>query len=229
MTPEVIELARHPESDVTLPSIQVTKHQDGRVTVHGSGRHKIDNGGVHYRIQINLEDNTYKAVDVPALSGTTNLEPTTTRLQGDMSLLATSSYYAQVQLVTEDPVQIDLAQTTNHLSWTENADGTLSGAQGTKVCWAANPSKAGTTWSTTSCGDIGPNYYSGDSVVACNVNSSYINWDFLSPYSSTTADHSIGVQADLGAQFSYTYDYTYAGEASSMLYTDLYVNGVKEW
>jgi len=49
----------------------------------------------------------------------------------------------------------------------------------------------------------------------------------MSPDKSTTADHFISVRAEPGGEFTYTYDYTYSGEASSLLFTDLYVNGKK--
>jgi len=149
-TPQVIELARDPESTVILPSIQVTKYPDGRVSVHGSGRHKISEGGIHYKIEINLEKNTYKAVALPIFDESVDVDPIISTMS-DASVTASGSYYITVQLVTEDPLQIDLAQTSTYLSWSEKSDGTLTGASGSKACWAANPSTVGTHWYTTSC------------------------------------------------------------------------------
>jgi len=61
-TPQVTQLAPDPESTVVLPPIQVTRYPDGRVHVQGAGHHVIENDGIQYRVEINLQENTYKAM-----------------------------------------------------------------------------------------------------------------------------------------------------------------------
>lgn len=60
--PQILQLARDPESTVALPPIQVTRYPDGRIHVHGSGHHVIGDEGIQYRVEFDLQDNTYKAV-----------------------------------------------------------------------------------------------------------------------------------------------------------------------
>lgn len=106
-----------PEADsVTLPGELIATEVAGETTISMHGQHKFGTTA-YYRIQVDVKKGTYKAShrDIPSNWGVKKKDKPKKADGEDLSALGT--YSAEIILITEDLPQLDLATTTNYMSW----------------------------------------------------------------------------------------------------------------
>lgn len=140
--------------------------------------------------------------------------------------LCSGAYTGEVK--TYDPVIIELTRTRLYSQWSRRTsfshDNTCVWSKfASKECWAANPSAAGTHWSTVYCAQTGPTGSNGYS--SAGLEGRYINWDFGFNDQSTEARQNvnISVQPVLGANWGWGHEDW--GESSSLIYGSFGITG----
>lgn len=132
--------------------------------------------------------------------------------------------YATGSIDTLDPVQCVLTTTTANGSW-QNASrippqsGCRWIVSGSKSCYAASPSCAGTHWTKSSCQLIGPSggsFFFEDTAVG-----NYYNYDFMNPSLRTDVYQAVTIDFNSG-YVSFTFNHSDSGEGSSLIYGSYY-------
>lgn len=112
--------------------------------------------------------------------------------------MSPGTYTATVRVVTDDPLGVDVAETTHKLTWDVHADETVSYNWRSVGCWAANPSPFGTHWFVDSCSFI--------------AEGTSHNWDFGDDTKATYADHWSKIQGKNDGWYYYWWDAMHSGE-----------------
>lgn len=125
--------------------------------------------------------------------------------------------------MTEDPAQVNLAETTNELNWTVYSNGTVEWYRWVYGCWSANPSSLGTYWYVDYCRHVAPWYNPERTLVYHDAEGRYYNYDFGNDAEATYAWHWIRIQGQNDGCFTYSWSYSHTGEWSALLQIDLYL------
>ncbi|MFC0212881.1 hypothetical protein ACFFK0_10450 [Paenibacillus chartarius] len=110
------DLSPTSDSEVILDRVWIVKTND-HIEIHGSGVHRTGDPSNAYSIDINPNNLTYTTTIIPVPSDKPQ------NVLTPLGILA--QYNAQVRVITEDPVFINVADSKFNLTWKD--DGTLGG------------------------------------------------------------------------------------------------------
>lgn len=230
----VVRLQPLADAEVLVPNFRAIFHEDGSVTLTGSGRAKAGTPTSGFDFEVDVLAGTYttRRLDPREIEELVPLQEAegfnrALREPGDeapVEKVSPGTWWGRVRVQTKDPAFIVLAETTIELTWTVAASGTVSWNSYRDACWAANPSSLGTHWFVSSCAaGGGPWYASGNRV--CNDNSgSYYNWDFLIASLRTDSSHYTWMCGRNDAIFDYNWSYSDSGEAALAIYGSVVTN-----
>lgn len=220
------ELRSHPQSEKLDVSIHATIEENGS-HIDTVGTFRIGDPALYYHLEIDLKARSYKATRREIPSGWLKVPSRKSGANSTTLAITPGSWYAEAKLITEDPPQIDLATTTNYVSWTVAADGsmTINSANGTCLPYdgTGQPYPTDTHWFISSC------TRSITSPWAQQVDGSYYNWDWGWDDEVTVAAHALKIQPNNDASFTYWNGYSHQGEDNWLLQADLFVNGVQQY
>ena len=230
---EIIRLQPEASSEVILDSFEAILWSDDSVTVQSSGQKQAETPALYFHWEINLSKKTYKTTKL-AVSDLIKRTPINTKIEKNKGKLTPDAvvvavtpgtYTATVQVVTDDLVGEDLAETTHKLNWTVNAGGTVNWNWRSVSAWAANPSSFGTHWFVDTYGFVGSVTYSPDQTsVFSEAQGKYYNWDFGDDNQATYADHWSKIQGRNDGGFNYWWGATHSGEYWWLLDGDVYAS-----
>lgn len=228
----------------TFPGRLMAKGLDnGEYVVHGEGHFQFGDSPISYHIKVDRTKGTYELTDRPAPKGQS---PKVT-LHGKASrngILAstdvTAAGYgtsgsgglagqsADVILITQDPPQIDLARTEDHMQWNVDNYG-ISEWWSSWACiphWGDGyPYPTDTHWYNDTCSMMDP-YLDSQGILQNDLWATYHNYDWADDSLITNAEHSILIHADYGG-FDWDFYHTVSGESDYLLDADFWVNGVQ--
>lgn len=232
----VVRLQPLADAEILVPNFRAILHEDGSVTLTGSGRAKVGapTSGFDFEVDVLAGTYTTRRLDPREIEELVPLQEATgvnraLREPGDegrapVEKVSPGNWWGRVRVQTKDPALIVLAETKVELHWNVAANGSVTWNSYTDGCWAANPSSLGTHWFVSSCAaGGGPWYASGNRV--CNDNSgSYYNWDFLIANQRTDSSHYAWMCGRNDAIFDYNWSYSDSGEASLLIFGAVVTN-----
>jgi hypothetical protein len=133
-----------------------------------------------------------------------------------MSPNAAGNWFAGIQVVTSDPVNIWEAESTNKLWWSSFANGTVQWTAKSKSCHPENPTLINTHWFLESCAKANPTI-SGNTVYSA-LDGAYYNWDFQDPNLMTRAEHYVRIEGHNDGSWAYPWWASHTGEYSGLLH-----------
>lgn len=207
-------------SAVTLDSVRILDWSDGSSTIEMSGTTDLRTKEQLLRVNVNKADDTY-SVEVEGLDQ--ELAELRARRQGrntepELGALGTGSQSAEVTVLTQDPVFIDVAESTLTLNWYVAASGTVQYLSRNKTAWAANPSPLDTHWF------VDQQYFSGAGGVqygyatSGNLITKFHNCDFGLDSKCTYVSHSSRIHG-YSSKFQWFVSSSASGEFSYLLFT----------
>ena len=230
-----IKLKPRKGTEVILPDFTATVYDDDSVSVSASGTYAVDAPPLTYNFEVDIKAGTYSTIridpsqEAPEEQGT-ETETTTgldlNSVSGNMRTLAINpgDATAKVRVIGRDPGWLVVNQTTDILRWRVYANGTVRWLGFTDTCFAANPTRAGTHWFTTSCSGEQPWYPQGNTSVQNNSSGQYINWDFGNNGWSTESRANIVIVGRNDRRFDYNWAFDAWGEYSWNIWGGVAVN-----
>ncbi|MEW6660811.1 MAG: hypothetical protein ACOY9Y_12195 [Bacillota bacterium] len=192
------------------------------IKIQAQAKKQIGTSPEYYRLQVDLKRGTYKTIKLPidefqnpqdkSVSGKNpHFSTPTLNATADTSITANTPGYfsADVQLKTEDPIQLGLAKTANILKWNVYSSGTVEWDTWAYTTWAANPSELNTHWYLDWDDHAGPWYENYNTEVYHDVEAQYYNYDFLDDNDATYVRHWIKIRGQNDGWFTYWYDTSY--------------------
>jgi len=214
-------MERSTSNTIQIPSSGNAPNSSFSISI--SGKHIAGSAPIAYEIEYDFEQGTYSTRLI--VSDKAEATPST------QALAASTVYWGQVRIQTIDPPYNPpfavLAQTTNFLKWTRSAT-RITYVAYSDLCWA-NPNTGFpvyTHWRTSSCPKTAPFYETTRLQSALNITQgTYINWDWNDSDLSTTATHSVRIQAYYNSDsFHYNALAWHNGEDAGILKNRVYVN-----
>jgi hypothetical protein len=233
---EKLSLTPTADSAFELGYLRADIFSDGSIGLHGRMELNVNNREGYYRLIVDVEKETYKAVPLTEAEKKALLTRTET---GSKSLNALRSpedsnpsmrafplvtyYTATLNLLSEDPINVDLCKTTGNLSWYDNGS-TVTATTGNPIFTPYNPTAAGTHWFLES--SYAYFLYPVGTPVASNrawAGATYYNWDFPPADEKTSVDHWVSLEffpmLPNGVVGYYDFDYLAYGQTSYAIST----------
>lgn len=222
-----------PDSVVKFDEVKLLRLRSGDFVVHGSGTYRPGQPPIHVRFTVDPEKGTYKTESLPIGKELASLISSSHAPRRNILTLAATrlDHQATMRIVTEDPIQLNLAVTTNILKWYNYSGQSTVYWSGSdpSSCWANPDTPAGTSWGVQYCRKPSPSYNSSHTEVIKYIDAQYYNWDFGSNNLATYAWHWSELRGLAGGRFGFDWETKYSGEGSSLLYTDVFLNGNQIW
>jgi hypothetical protein len=230
------------ESATGLLNMQADVYESGRIVVNGSVDLYANKGDFAVHISVDATNGTYTAVpyspeELKQVNLRHNLERTSAATKKAQELKSAGKYdsaQAQAQqagnygifltLLTEDPPQIDLAETTTHIRWQD--DGTNVTATYAYPTFWANPSTPlFTTWYVYAFGAaMSTPLNSPSTYTHAYANGIYINYDWADDDIATWVEHVIEFDfypmLPTGQVGTHDFSFQELGEHAELLHTN---------
>jgi hypothetical protein len=172
-----------------------------------------------YKIDVQEATGTFKTEKVfQPISKQTAVVSPKTALSGNGY-----GYSAEINILTEDPPNLDLAKTYAWISWSKSSTGTIVAGNKKLTTWSANPSPLGTHWYTYAAYFNPTSYDDLNRTMRQSFNVSYYNYDFGSKDKATWVYHNASIEAYANGGFYYYIEYSHTGDFSYFLDTTVSV------
>ncbi len=192
-----IQLRPEPRSEVLLEGIKAVIWDNGSVTVTYSGSGKAgDRLGYHW--EVNYDAGTYTTQRIPVT------EP----------LAMQAQYSRTVEVITEDPFGLDVAESENTLVWFTDGSRITDAFNYISICDGKN-TPLGTDWHADTCykNPVAYNASQASSWTYCD----FYNYNWGDDGTATWTDHYIEAYGYPNGNFDYTWNVDNWGESAALL------------
>jgi hypothetical protein len=229
---EKITLTPSKESKLELSTIAAYVNEDGSIRLKGKMELNTNKPEWYYNLVIDLKRETYTATPMTdseklrkfgrrnnEIASLVDNEWSDTKQAAQL----VTYYTATLNLLSEDPIQIDLCKTTGNVSWYDNGS-SVTATTGVPTFTAFNPTVGQTHWYLQN--SYAYFLYSLGTPVSSNTawaGATYYNWDFPPADQKTSVDHWIALdffpkQAN-GTVGYYDFDYLAYGQTNFAIFT----------